>query len=161
LFDRALELEGLRQIVEQTDTAAYPGGLSPRPACPSAMKSARCRSLEPRLPLSNAYFRVLAFGAVPTSHPPRRLRPSGCPGLDDSPGMGLWKDADEPDWGNSHNAKNSTPQQVAHLARTLGELDPISRPPASQGSRGRSPALPAMRTGRQRRCAPRAPRRIQ
>ncbi len=42
----------------------------------------------------------------------------------DSPGMGLWKGADEPDWGNSHNAKNSTPQQVAHVAKILHELDP-------------------------------------
>ena len=42
----------------------------------------------------------------------------------DSPGMGLWKGADEPDWGNSHNAKNSTPQQVAHVAKMLHELDP-------------------------------------
>ena len=37
----------------------------------------------------------------------------------DSPGMGLWKGADEPDWGNSHNPKNSTPQQVAHVAKML------------------------------------------
>ncbi len=44
--------------------------------------------------------------------------------LKDSPGMGLWKGADEPDWGNSHNAKNSTPQQVAHVAKLLHELDP-------------------------------------
>ena len=42
----------------------------------------------------------------------------------DSPGMGLWKGADEPDWGNSHNAKTSTPQQVAHVAQILHELDP-------------------------------------
>ena len=42
----------------------------------------------------------------------------------DSPGMGLWKGADEPDWGNSHNPKNSTPQQVAHVAKILHELDP-------------------------------------
>jgi hypothetical protein len=42
----------------------------------------------------------------------------------DSPGMGLWKGADEPDWGNSHNPKNSTPQQVAHVAQLLHELDP-------------------------------------
>jgi len=42
----------------------------------------------------------------------------------DSLGMGLWKGADEPDWGNSHNAKNSTPQQVAHVAKILHELDP-------------------------------------
>ena len=42
----------------------------------------------------------------------------------DSPGMGLWKGADEPDWGNSHDAKKSTPQQVAYVARLLHELDP-------------------------------------
>ena len=41
----------------------------------------------------------------------------------DSPGMGLWKGADEPDWGNSHNAKNSTPQQVAQVASILHALD--------------------------------------
>jgi hypothetical protein len=42
----------------------------------------------------------------------------------DSPGMGLWKGADEPDWGNSHNSKNATPEQVAHVATVLRELDP-------------------------------------
>jgi len=42
----------------------------------------------------------------------------------ESPGMGLWKGADEPDWGNSHNAKNSTPQQVAHVGKILRERDP-------------------------------------
>jgi hypothetical protein len=42
----------------------------------------------------------------------------------DSPGMGLWKGADEPDWGNSHNKTNSTPEQVAHVASLLHELDP-------------------------------------
>ncbi len=42
----------------------------------------------------------------------------------DSPGMGLWKGADEPDWGNSHNPKNSTPEQVAHVAKILHEQDP-------------------------------------
>jgi hypothetical protein len=42
----------------------------------------------------------------------------------DSPGMGLWKGADEPDWGNSHNPTNSTPEQVAHVASVLHELDP-------------------------------------
>jgi hypothetical protein len=41
----------------------------------------------------------------------------------DSPGMGLWKGADEPDWGNSHNAKHSTPEQVAYVASRLHELD--------------------------------------
>ncbi len=44
--------------------------------------------------------------------------------LKDSPGMGLWKAADEPDWGNSHNSRNATPQQVAHVAKLLHELDP-------------------------------------
>ena len=42
----------------------------------------------------------------------------------DSPGMGLWKGADEPDWENSHNTKKATPQQVAHVAEILHELDP-------------------------------------
>jgi hypothetical protein len=42
----------------------------------------------------------------------------------DSPGMGLWKGADEPDWGNSHNPKNATPQQVAYVAKLIRELDP-------------------------------------
>jgi hypothetical protein len=42
----------------------------------------------------------------------------------DAPGMGLWKGADEPDWGNSHQATNSTPEQVAHVAKLLHELDP-------------------------------------
>jgi hypothetical protein len=41
-----------------------------------------------------------------------------------SPGMGLWKGADEPDWGNSHNPKNATPEQVAHVAKLIHELDP-------------------------------------
>ena len=42
----------------------------------------------------------------------------------DSPGMGLWKGADEPEWGNSHNPKKSTPQQVAYVAKIIHELDP-------------------------------------
>jgi hypothetical protein len=42
----------------------------------------------------------------------------------DSPGMGLWKGADEPEWGNSHNPKKSTPEQVAYVAKLLHELDP-------------------------------------
>ena len=41
----------------------------------------------------------------------------------DSPGMGLWKGADEPDWGNSHPAAKSTPQQVVHVAQMLNMLD--------------------------------------
>lgn len=41
-----------------------------------------------------------------------------------SPGMGLWKGADEPDWGNSHNPKNATPEQVANVARIIREADP-------------------------------------
>jgi hypothetical protein len=41
-----------------------------------------------------------------------------------SPGMGLWKGADEPDWENSHNPKKATSQQVAHVAELLHELDP-------------------------------------
>ncbi len=42
----------------------------------------------------------------------------------DSPGMGLWKGADEPEWGNSHNPKESTPEQVAYVAELLHKLDP-------------------------------------
>ena len=42
----------------------------------------------------------------------------------DSPGMGLWKGADEPDWGNSHNPKKSTPEQVANVARIIHDADP-------------------------------------
>jgi hypothetical protein len=42
----------------------------------------------------------------------------------DSPGMGLWKGADEPDWGNFHHATNSPPEQVAHVAKLLHESDP-------------------------------------
>lgn len=41
----------------------------------------------------------------------------------DSPGMGMWKAADEPDWGNSHNAKNATPEQVAYVAKIIREND--------------------------------------
>jgi hypothetical protein len=44
--------------------------------------------------------------------------------FEDSPGMGLWKGADEPDWANSHNPTNATPRQVAHVAAILHELDP-------------------------------------
>lgn len=40
------------------------------------------------------------------------------------PGMGLWKGADEPDWGNSHNPKNSTPADVANVARIIHQNDP-------------------------------------
>jgi hypothetical protein len=42
----------------------------------------------------------------------------------DSPGMGLWKGADEPAWGNMHNPKQSTPEQVANVARIIHENDP-------------------------------------
>ena len=37
--------------------------------------------------LSSANSRVQAFVSVPASHPLRRLRPFGCPGLEDSPGQ--------------------------------------------------------------------------
>jgi hypothetical protein len=40
-----------------------------------------------------------------------------------SPGMGMWKGADEPDWGNSHNSKNATPEMVANVARIIHEND--------------------------------------
>lgn len=42
----------------------------------------------------------------------------------DSPGMGLWKGADEPDWGNSHDPKNATPEQVIHVANIIRQNDP-------------------------------------
>ena len=41
-----------------------------------------------------------------------------------SPGMGMWKGADEPEWGNSHNPKNATPEMVANVARIIHENDP-------------------------------------
>ena len=40
-----------------------------------------------------------------------------------SPGMGLWKGADEPDWGNSHEPKNATPEMVAHVAHIIHQND--------------------------------------
>ena len=42
----------------------------------------------------------------------------------DSPGMGLWKGADEPDWGNSHDPKKATPEQVSNVARIIHDADP-------------------------------------
>jgi hypothetical protein len=42
----------------------------------------------------------------------------------DSPGMGLWKGADEPDWGNSQDAKNATPAQVNHVGDIIRKNDP-------------------------------------
>jgi hypothetical protein len=42
----------------------------------------------------------------------------------DSPGMGMWKGADEPEWGNEHNPKKSTPEQVANVARIIHANDP-------------------------------------
>jgi hypothetical protein len=41
-----------------------------------------------------------------------------------SPGMGLWKGADEPAWGNMQNAKKSTPEQCAHVAKIIHREDP-------------------------------------
>ena len=41
-----------------------------------------------------------------------------------SPGMGMWKGADEPEWGNEHNPKHSPPEQVANAARIIHENDP-------------------------------------
>ena len=38
--------------------------------------------------------------------------------------MGLWKGDDEPEWGNSHNAKKSTPEQVANVAKIIHQNDP-------------------------------------
>ena len=42
----------------------------------------------------------------------------------DSPGMGLWKGADEPDWGNSHDPAKSRPEDVAHVANIIRKADP-------------------------------------
>ena len=55
------------------------------PSAPSALETNADHNPEPRM--SNANSRVLAFVSVPESHPLRRLRPFGCPGLDDSPGQ--------------------------------------------------------------------------
>jgi len=41
-----------------------------------------------------------------------------------SPGMGMWKGADEPEWGNSHDAKKSTPEQVVNVAKIIHANDP-------------------------------------
>jgi hypothetical protein len=42
----------------------------------------------------------------------------------DSPGMGLWKGADEPDWGNLQDAKKHTPEEVINTAKLIHENDP-------------------------------------
>jgi hypothetical protein len=42
----------------------------------------------------------------------------------DSPGMGFWKGADEPEWGNEHNPKQSTPSMCEHVANIIHETDP-------------------------------------
>ena len=42
----------------------------------------------------------------------------------DSPGMGLWKGADEPDWENSQHPMKGRPEQVAHVARLIRGQDP-------------------------------------
>jgi hypothetical protein len=42
----------------------------------------------------------------------------------DSPGMGLWKAADEPDWGNMQDAKKHTPEEVDNVAKIIHENDP-------------------------------------
>lgn len=41
----------------------------------------------------------------------------------ESPGLGLWKGADEPDWGNSNNPKKGKPKQIAHAAKIIREND--------------------------------------
>ncbi len=42
----------------------------------------------------------------------------------DSPGMGLWKGADEPDWGNLQHADKDTPEEVINVAKIIHETDP-------------------------------------
>ncbi|HOS74545.1 MAG TPA: hypothetical protein P5037_10620 [Candidatus Paceibacterota bacterium] len=59
----------------------------------------------------------------------------------DSPGMGLWKGADEPDWSNAHNPAQATPEQVAHVARLLRELDPAHPIWLVQAPRGTAASL--------------------
>jgi len=51
------------------------------------MKSDHCRSTKCQFDHSNANSRVQPFTSVRESHPLRRLRPFGCPGLEDSPGQ--------------------------------------------------------------------------
>jgi hypothetical protein len=38
--------------------------------------------------------------------------------------MGLWKGADEPDWGNQHDPKKHTPEEVINTARIIRQNDP-------------------------------------
>lgn len=42
----------------------------------------------------------------------------------DSPGMGLWKGADEPEWGNEANHNKSTPEEVDNVASIIHANDP-------------------------------------
>jgi len=42
----------------------------------------------------------------------------------DSPGLGFWKGADEPEWGNEHNPKQSPPEQCEHVANLIHRFDP-------------------------------------
>ena len=69
-----------------------------------------------------------------------------------SPGMGLWKGADEPDWGNSHNPKNSTPEQVAHVAQDHPRERPQPPDLARAGPARHGPVAEALprRLGRRR-----------
>jgi hypothetical protein len=61
--------------------------------------------------------------------------------LKDSPGMGLWKGADEPEWGNEANAKKSTPEQVINVARIIHEHDSNHPVWLVQAPRGTIPSL--------------------
>jgi hypothetical protein len=44
--------------------------------------------------------------------------------LKNSPGMGMWKGADEPEWGNESDPKKHTPEQVINAGRIMHENDP-------------------------------------
>lgn len=59
----------------------------------------------------------------------------------DSPGMGMWKGADEPEWGNEHDSKKSTPAQVDNVARIIHKLDPNHPIWLVQAPRGTVPSL--------------------
>jgi hypothetical protein len=65
----------------------------------------------------------------------------------DSPGMGLWKGADEPAWGNMHDPKKSTPEQVAHVAKIIHDNDPNHPIWLVQAPRGTVPMLKRYNAG--------------
>jgi hypothetical protein len=64
-----------------------------------------------------------------------------------SPGMGMWKGADEPAWGNMHDAKKSTPEQVAHVAKLIHQHDPNHPIWLVQAPRGTVPMLKRYNAG--------------